>query len=63
MLNGIAEARFPPFKLGVLLLRRRIEPGALNAPEMAFCVLKRGAALSSVSMLHGKVVGGRFMCL
>lgn len=54
MLNEIAEARFAPFKLGVLLLRRRIELGALNAPEMAFCVLKRGAALSSVSMLMGR---------
>lgn len=29
-------------------------------PEMAVCVPRRGAALSSVSVLNGLVVGGRF---
>lgn len=29
----------------------------MNGPEMAFCVQRRGAALSSVSMLAGKVGG------
>lgn len=47
----------------LLLLWRRIEAGAVNGPEMAFCVQKRGAALSSVSMLSGLMAGGRFMCL
>lgn len=56
MLNETAEALFPPFRL--LLLWRRIEPRAVNGPEMAFCVQKRGAALSSVSMLGGLVAGG-----
>lgn len=61
MLNEIAEALFPPLRWA-LLLWRRIEPRAVKGPEMAFCVQKRGAALSSVSMLSGLVVGGRFMC-
>lgn len=43
---------------GFFLLWRRIELGAVNGPEMAFCVQKRGAALSSVSMLSGLVEGG-----
>lgn len=51
MLNKAAEALFPPFRWRVLLLRRRIELGAVNGTEMAFCVHRRGAALSSVSML------------
>lgn len=58
MLNEKAEALFPPFRLRVLLLQRRIELGAVNGPEMAFCVHKRGAALSSVTMLSGWVGGG-----
>lgn len=34
----------------------------MNGPEMAFRVQRRGAALSSVSMLNGLLVGGRFVC-
>lgn len=65
MLNETAEAPFSPFRLRSLLgllLWRRIEPGAVNGPEMAFCVQNRGAALSSVSMLSRLFAGGMFIC-
>lgn len=66
MLNEIAEDLFPSLLSdGLFLLWRRIEPRAVNGPEMAF--LRRGAALSSVSMLSGLAAarggGVRCMCL
>lgn len=33
----------------------------MNGPEMAFRVQRRGAALSSVRMLNGLLVGGGFV--